>query len=345
MPDLPPVPDCEGPQLQPYQSSGTPEITFLEELGRGAHGHVFKVQIDGKVFALKVFNHQIVNTDWLTMDPDEACKVDEKLLTAQWHPFNAECRAYARLKEAKKEHVAVRCHGYLCLTEAQKKELEQRFDITSWWADDYLTEFDGPYYPIYQQKLEQEGRRSLRAIVKEFITGDAPFGPEHAPAMVSDLNQIHRAGIMVHDLNEDAYVAGKLVDFSKAVVVPHIMFDPRLLGDPNDTARGEVIEDLALLKARFREWNEEHEEGPVILCDPFEAFHAVRKLRRGPLTRDELVARCFNPLKIKWQKFSRRPIASVATKPGIVRKSGTTGKKPIGVSKRKAAGKSRKALK
>lgn len=340
---LPPVPDCEGPKLRPFQSHGTPEITFLTEIGKGAHAHVFKVQIDGRIFALKVFNFQIIDTDWLTMDQEEASKIDEKmvrLLGAQWHPFHAECRAYGRLKEARKEHLAIPCHGYIRLTEEQKKELEGRFGIKVWWSDDYDLDTDDPEV---QEEFRQEERHGLHAIVKDFVEGDAPFGPEHAATMVSNVRQLHRLGIMVHDLKEDAYVAGKLVDFSKALVVPHVRFDPRFRGNPDNRARSEVHEDLAILLGMFMEWNEEHEGSPPITCDPFKDMEAaVGRLRRGPLTRDEYLKRTFNPLKIRWQKFSRHTTNTAPTTSPVARKSGRAGTKPIGVSKRKAPSRKQK---
>ena len=38
-----------------------------------------------------------------------ADQVDEELLKSQWQPFNANCRKYARLKEAKVEDLAIMC--------------------------------------------------------------------------------------------------------------------------------------------------------------------------------------------------------------------------------------------
>lgn len=110
MADFGPVPNREGPRLHPYNPNGTPEIEYIDEIGKGAHAHVFKVEIDGKTFALKVFKNQLVDADWVTPHTEEFDNVDTELLTAQWHPFNAECCAYARLKEAEKEHLVVRCH-------------------------------------------------------------------------------------------------------------------------------------------------------------------------------------------------------------------------------------------
>lgn len=343
MPNLPPVPDCEGPQLHPYQSHGTSGVTFLSEIGKGAHGHVFKVQIDGNFFALKVFNFQSLDTDWLTMDPGEVNKVDEKmisLLDAQWHPFHAECRAYGRLKEAGKEHLAVGCYGYIRLTDEQKREIESRFGIKAWWGDAYELESDDPEW---QEEMRQIEGRGLHALVKDFVEGDEPFGPEHATTMVSNLHQLHRLGIMMHDLKEDAYIAGILVDFSKAIVVPHVRFDPRFRGNPDHKARREVYDDLNVLLWMFREWNEEHEGSPQITCNPFQHMEeAVGRLRRGPLTWEELIKRSFNPLRIRWQKYSAHSGNPAPTKSPVTRKSGELGAKSRGVSKRKAPSRKQK---
>lgn len=342
MPALPPVPDCEGPKLHPYQPEGAPEISFLELIGQGAHGKVFKVQIDGKILALKVFNLQFVDAAWLTADEEEWDKVDEELLTAQWHPFHAECRAYARLKEAKKEHLAVRCHGYLCLTEGQKQELKDRFAIGSWWNDETY-DLDRPDAAL-QLEFQQESRRPLRAIVKDFIHGDVPFSPQHASGMIRDLHQLHRCGIVVWDLKEDAYLDGKLVDFSKAVVVPHMMFDKRLRIDLDILARDAVYADLSYLGSLFDEWNDEHEDGPQITCRPLLEGPLVRRLRRGPLTEEEKVARSFNPRNIDWQKYSRRSggFTTVEAKRKTARKSDAVGKKPNGVRKQQAPARSKR---
>lgn len=52
------LPRIPGPKLGPYQSpngnTGRPQVKFLEELGQGAHSAVWKVKIDGKLFALKL---------------------------------------------------------------------------------------------------------------------------------------------------------------------------------------------------------------------------------------------------------------------------------------------------
>ena len=48
-------PKVPGPKLKPFQSpSVTPNIKFIERLGKGVHGHVWKVQIDGSIYAMKI---------------------------------------------------------------------------------------------------------------------------------------------------------------------------------------------------------------------------------------------------------------------------------------------------
>lgn len=340
MPDLPPVPDCEGPQLYPYQPNGTANIVFLEEIGKGLRGCVFKVQIDGKLFALKVFYYQLTDETWVTMKEEYFSKVDAKLVEAQCLPFHTECRAYARLKETAKEQLAVRCHGYLLLTEAQKKGIEQQFGIETWWDDSWNLDTSDPET---QQAFQQKERSPLCALVKDFIHSDIFFGPEHAPMMIKDLHQLHRLGIINNDIKEDAYVDGKLVDFSEAIVVPHIKLSVRLRVDLDAIAQGMVHEELANLRATFLEWNEEHGEGPKIECDVFGGLVSVGRLRRGPLSWDEYPVRCFNPRKIKWRKFSAHAHGSAKTQRASGRKKmDGMGKKPTGVPKRKTTSKNKK---
>ncbi|KAI3394429.1 hypothetical protein diail_2679 [Diaporthe ilicicola] len=314
MSDLRPVPDCEGPRLHPYSLKGTPEIEFIDEIGKGAHGYVFKVKIDGKILALKVFMNQLLSGDWITPEAEQWENVDEKLLTAQWHPFNAECRAYARLKEAGKEQLAVRCHGYTVLTPSQERELVDRFEIQTWWSDDY--EID-PSDSDYDQ-----GPR--RALIKEYIESDRTFGPKDAPRMIKDLNHLHRCGIVVHDLKEDAYLGGKLVDLSKAITVPHMIFDTPLGKDLDYFARYEVQSDLSFLAGMFEDWNEDHEHGPRITCRPFPDVRACEKLRSGKKTTSDLIYSCINPREIDWRKFKQdsREVASANARAATGKSSG-----------------------
>lgn len=58
--DLVPLPECEGPKLKPFDFHGSQKIDFLEFLGEGLHSFVFKVNILGRVYALKLVSSFIV---------------------------------------------------------------------------------------------------------------------------------------------------------------------------------------------------------------------------------------------------------------------------------------------
>lgn len=52
--DLVPLPQVDGPKLKPFKFSGARKIEFLEYAGAGTHAQVFKVKMEGEIFALKV---------------------------------------------------------------------------------------------------------------------------------------------------------------------------------------------------------------------------------------------------------------------------------------------------
>lgn len=208
------------------------------------------------------------------------------------------------LEEAGKEHLAVRCYGYTILTASQEKELADRFGIQSWWDDDYDIEPSDPQY--------DQGPR--RAIVKDFVQSDRPFDLKDAPRMIRDLKQLHRLGIVVHDLNEDAYAGGKLIDFSKAITVPHIMFEIPLGRDLDYVGRSEVHGDLSLLGGRFDDWNEDHEDGPQILCRPLPDIRLQERLIMGRKTELGIILSCLNPRDINWRRFTTTPGNKARTK-------------------------------
>ena len=52
--DLVPLPLCDGPKLEPFVFTGPQKIKFLEHIGEGLHSHVFKVEIQGRIYALKL---------------------------------------------------------------------------------------------------------------------------------------------------------------------------------------------------------------------------------------------------------------------------------------------------
>ena len=75
MPQLKPLPDCEGPKLECFiDDITTCDFKIVKILGSGAHSQVWKAEINGKVYAIKTVsvpfnilssvssssNHQIV---------------------------------------------------------------------------------------------------------------------------------------------------------------------------------------------------------------------------------------------------------------------------------------------
>ena len=61
----------------------------------------------------------------------------EKALMDYSDPFNAECRAFARLKELGREDLAVRVHGYvsLPLTKEMLKKIKSAMEKDDQWTD------------------------------------------------------------------------------------------------------------------------------------------------------------------------------------------------------------------
>lgn len=52
MTDFPQVP---GPKVKQFESpNGLVKIHFIHHIGKGIHAHVWKVQIDGNIYALKI---------------------------------------------------------------------------------------------------------------------------------------------------------------------------------------------------------------------------------------------------------------------------------------------------
>ncbi|ETS84399.1 hypothetical protein PFICI_02424 [Pestalotiopsis fici W106-1] len=252
--ELPPIP---GPKLGPFQSpngnAGRLEIEFLNELGTGAHSIVWKVKIDGTLFALKLFKRgkYYNHLDWYERPHDEDMEklnLDHDKLNFQCLPFFSECRAYGRLKETKNEHLAAKCYGYLVLDRSYSKRIRNagitKRDLIEWqfwaqWEDDH-----DEHLPLPDDKDEKSLRDwfnnvmesdepplptpyPVKAIVKELVEKKTTFLPEHVSRMMRDLQQLHRLGIIHGDIKEDAYVNGLIVDFSSARTVPHFLLDKK----------------------------------------------------------------------------------------------------------------------
>jgi hypothetical protein len=70
-------------------------------------------------------------------------------------------------------------------------------------------------------RYEEHRHLPVRAIVKDFVASHNPFTPAQIPDMWKDLEDLHKLGILVRDIGVGNYMGGKLIDFSRAWVMPH----------------------------------------------------------------------------------------------------------------------------
>lgn len=228
------------------------------------------------------------------------------------HPFYSECRAYGRLKELNKEHLAARCYGYFHLTAAQERQLQKTLGPFEWKDEDTIAERDNS---------------PLQVLVKDFIPDKVPFEPKHAHHMVRNLKSLHRCGILVMDIKEDAYLNGTLIDLSHARTIPHINFDPALGFDPYKEGQQAVWSDLGNLNAVFYDWDQEPGNMPKInlrVVPDWDRVASLRNKQEHALSNIQNY-KFFDPTKFDWRRACRQ---------GALKKRGRPPIKPTGVLKR-----------
>lgn len=128
----------------------------MKGLGSGAHSHVWKVKIDGKVYALKMFRH-ICAEEENDIKPEKLKKfdIDLQLVNGQLTPFNCEARAYGRLQETGKEDIAWKCYGYIALDEETYSSVvwdQIGLPRREWFSQTFKTDdqvADREVFPIY----------------------------------------------------------------------------------------------------------------------------------------------------------------------------------------------------
>ncbi|KAI1348658.1 kinetochore Sim4 complex subunit FTA2-domain-containing protein [Xylaria sp. FL0043] len=105
-PELPP---CDGPKLRAFQYRNDP-IEWLGSLedrpippGSIRQGYVFKVKIQSRIYALKVFKFFDPSAYRGYLGPAQGEPVSDDVLTFHTDPFYAECRAYGRLQHAREK--------------------------------------------------------------------------------------------------------------------------------------------------------------------------------------------------------------------------------------------------
>ncbi|KAI1123486.1 kinetochore Sim4 complex subunit FTA2-domain-containing protein [Nemania abortiva] len=249
------IPDIKGPKLSPFRGD-IENVEFLKELGPDKsgwssedvpHSRVFRVRIERKQYALKVFNFFSIGELWPFV-PGGDHLLNDELVRYHMDPFYAECRAFGLLLEKKKDDaLAVRCHGYTYLPRAVEAEIQRKFG-----PDDWNRQSDDKGHP-------------LRAIVKDYISSKSVCGRKRLPAMRSNVKQLNDMGIFNMDIREDNYCGGRLFDFSIAITAPHLSLwtklrsEEQILADCQydlgsfDVMAKKLEEQRALRRARWSE--------------------------------------------------------------------------------------------
>ena len=337
--DLVPSPHCDGRKLKPFPFQGSQKIEFLAYLGEGTHAHVFKVQIRGMVYALKLVREVkpmserkvrgLTHLQFRFCSDDQwgppIADVDDRDALSIFYnysePFNSECRAFGRLQEAGHEELAIKCFGYVLLDEEHERVVMSQFSSLGirnpLWDLENTGESDEDLRSLFPGK---DGRPApIRGIVKE-------FGPAMEDMRTRDVKRIHKDAISLHqlgiiklDVADRQLIDGKLSDFSTAFTTPHFVTTPEL--NPYLTPESVCvmkyetfqisIGDYLEFDAMVRLWNEEHRKGKSQIS--FHSFsdanyyvhHARYRLRNTPSR--QRVYTFVDPRHYNWRDHSVRP--------------------------------------
>ncbi|SPO07228.1 uncharacterized protein DNG_09922 [Cephalotrichum gorgonifer] len=275
--DLVPLPQCDGPKLRPFDFHGGPQsIKFLQYLGRGAHAHVFKVEILNQIYALKVFKF-LPDDSWLTIIQETRDFEDRDAIAPPYNysePFSCECRAFGRLQEAGYEELAATCFGYILLDEGHEAVMRDKFK-------NRLKDIDGIHFTRdfgYTSPNEQEEPRNarerflgkndrkppFRCIVKEYGERTTDMRPQDFRKILRNIEKLQQLGIINLDMALRQIFNGKLSDLSVTMTTPHYLINPEL--NPELTERQKVhmefntfgicVRDYAAFNFMVDEWNE-----------------------------------------------------------------------------------------
>lgn len=117
------------------------------------------------------------------------------------------------MKEENRQDLAVPAHGYLLLTPKQEARITKRIAGPNPTESD----LDGSLWC----RSEETRHLPIRAIVKKLATDPDHFRPSHVPSMWSDLQDLHKLGILVRDITVFNYMGGELIDLSRSWAWPH----------------------------------------------------------------------------------------------------------------------------
>ncbi|KAI0096623.1 kinetochore Sim4 complex subunit FTA2-domain-containing protein [Nemania sp. FL0031] len=231
-----PVPPCEGPKLEAFESfDGRIEFIRLlsgdpDDPDNGAlHSYVFEASIGKQRYALKIFKFYYAEEERYGITHPLRRNLSNKTLAFHSDPFFAECRAYGKINQyyeaarngnrrrrrqrgnklklldANIKPIAVPCYGYITLGDEYDRLLCNKFDV-DWDRSE-------------QEESGEIPNRPLRALVKQLVSsGVSVANPRR---MLGNLKQLRKLGIFQRDVYARNYMDGLLVDFSVAWTDPH----------------------------------------------------------------------------------------------------------------------------
>ncbi|KAG8167902.1 hypothetical protein KVR01_003591 [Diaporthe batatas] len=256
------LPNTPGPKLKQFKDGNFGNIEFLQGMGSGNHSHVWRVTIDGDLYALKLFRKiRAREENFFTEDKLQSFNFSRQLLDDQLTPFNCEARAYGRLHETGNEDLAWKCYGWIALDEATYGQAV--WDVIGlkryeWFAYTFQSDeqvADRELWPIY-------------AMVKEFFPAEAiqapPIDPDRVHDMAAAVNTLHRIGITHQDIQDRNYVDCRFMDFSTSWTVPNVRLDRQLGWDDKDQIDQVDTIDYVMFDNMWKVWNEAH---PDRQCD------------------------------------------------------------------------------
>ncbi|KAK7931248.1 hypothetical protein PG985_001960 [Apiospora marii] len=212
----------------------------------------------GKIYALKMFRFG----NNFTPASFFHVKLSQEEEVLYMHPFNCEARAYARMQETNKEHLAIPCHGYILLDQKQQGVLREK-DKTCDWAKDW-------YY------RDKYAGQPIQALVKDYIDFDhvgyretgpdanwrritrAIDSPKTARTLLNNMSTLHRIGILHRDINSSNVTQGRFLDFSTAWTKPHPCLDTDQIESARDPSDQLGITDACEVDQMIELWNKNH---------------------------------------------------------------------------------------
>ncbi|RSM15066.1 hypothetical protein CDV31_005146 [Fusarium ambrosium] len=323
MPTLKPLPDCEGPKLECFTDDLLAhDFKFLAIAGVGTHGVTVKAEIDGKLYAIKIFFsegttepcahlcplHEDPYEDGLGYNHKERYGWSDSLiekLVLYATSFNSECRVFGRLKEVGREDLAVRAHGYIpvYLNDRVEEQFKNALDNSPLLGDTSGAQLMNHANP----------EEPLMAIVKDWVPGEEPahdeitnkegewLRPTKFPKMLRDLKELHKFGIVVRDIKAQQYINGTLVDFSHAWTIPHV-WGPEEGIQPRWAFASMAAWDLFCFQYEvIGDWNLEAKRWPDIRRKPCRlvAYKGVNGQSVGGLGQNPNRASVYDRLRIR----------------------------------------------